>query len=84
VGGSPRVSYNMQKLMDHMVYNFRIQLMKVLPRAGGVLGSDIGCESRKIRARIVGSVAHQITLGRYRIGILMPRVQRGGFVLDRD
>jgi len=29
VEGSPRVSCNNQKLMDHMVYNFRIQLMKV-------------------------------------------------------
>jgi predicted AAA+ superfamily ATPase len=31
----------------------------------------------------MGSVAHQITLGRHRIGILMPRVKRAGFVLER-
>ena len=32
----------------------------------------------------MGSVAHQITLGRHRIGISMPRVKRAGFVLERD
>ena len=29
VGRRPRVSYDTQKLRDHMAYNFRIQLMKV-------------------------------------------------------
>jgi len=29
VGGRPRVSCDIQKLRDHMAYNFRIQLMKV-------------------------------------------------------
>ena len=32
----------------------------------------------------MGSVAHQITLGRHSIGILMPRVKRACFVLERD
>jgi len=33
----------------------------------------------------MGSVAHQITLGRHSIaGILMPRVKQAGFVLERD
>ena len=32
----------------------------------------------------MGSVAHQITLGRYRIGIFIPRVKRAGFVLEKD
>ena len=32
----------------------------------------------------MGSVAHQITLGHHRIGILMPRVKRAGLVLERD
>jgi len=32
----------------------------------------------------MGSVAHQITLGCHRIGILMPCVKQAGFVLERD
>ena len=32
----------------------------------------------------MGSVAHQITLGRHRIEILMSRVKRTGFLLERD
>jgi len=33
---------------------------------------------------VMGSVAHQVTLGRHRIGILMARVKRAGFLLERD
>jgi len=54
VGGRPRVFCDTQKLRDHMVHNFRIQLVKVWVSTGGVLCLDKGCESRKIRARIGG------------------------------
>ena len=82
MGGRPRVSCDIQKLRDHMAYNFRIQLMKVC--AGGVLGSDIGCVSRKIRARIGGLSCPPDHPRSLPIGILMSGVKRGGFVLSRD
>jgi len=85
VGGRTRFSYNIQKLMDYMARNFRIQLMKVCVsrRRGAGFRHRLRVKKKSERG-LVGSVAHQITLGRYRIGILMSRVKRGGFVLDRD
>ena len=57
----------------------------VKPAARGVLlMQSIGCKASQVRARSDGSVAHQITLGLHRIGILMPRVKRAGFVLEGD
>jgi len=48
-------------------------------------GGGLGLVRQERQERgILGSVAHQITLGRHCIGILMPRVKRVGFVLERD
>jgi len=48
------------------------------------MGSDIGCESRKIRAGIGGLSCPPNHSRWLPIGILMSRVKRGDFVLNRD
>jgi len=68
--------------MDHMVYNFKIQLMKVCVSRQRGAGFRHRLQEKSERG-VVGSVAHQITLGRYRTASLMPRVKRGNFVLER-
>jgi len=84
-GRRTRVSCETQKLRDHMTYNFRTQLVKVCVARQRGTGFGHRLRVRKNQERgLVGSVARQITLGRYRIGILMSRVKRGNFVLNRD
>jgi len=53
-------------------------------RAGGVLGSDIGCESRKIRAQIGGLICPPDHPRSLRDRDFQASVKRGGFVLNRD